>query len=69
MYNYEAEFKEALQKLGELYEEGKDCLNYIDKYNLPVDEQEKYDRMFGILQEMRDLSAITMKKLHNQSEN
>jgi antitoxin component HigA of HigAB toxin-antitoxin module len=64
--NNESEFDESLKKLGHLYEEGKDCLHQL---SILEDERGSYHRVFEILKEMRDLSAVTIKKLHTQSEN
>lgn len=71
MYINEKEFDESLKKLGDLYEEGKDCLNSLPiARGLIMDDEKDYEaRLFEILREMRDLSAITMKKLHWQPEN
>lgn len=62
----EKEFDESLKALGNLYEEGKDCL-----FSLSVleDEIEVRERLFEIIKEMRDLSATTMKKLHTTVSN
>lgn len=48
------EFEKFIDQLGSLYEEGKDCLNSL---TIIKDEQDKYHRLFGILKEIRDLSA------------
>ena len=62
----EKEFDESLKQLGSLYEEGKDCLHQL---SILEDEKESYWRLFDILKEMRDLSAVNMKKLHTTVEN
>ena len=61
----EKEFDEALKLLGNLYEEGKDCLNNLECQQ----EQKEFSRLFEILREMRDLSAVTMQKLHFTNPN
>lgn len=64
----EKEFDESLNKLGDLYEEGKDCLHRLTI----LDDNEgskNYYRLFDILREMRDLSAINMKKVHFKNDN
>ncbi len=62
----EKEFDESLKTLGDLYEEGKGCLHQL---SILEDEKESYWRLFDILKEMRDLSAVNMKKLHTTVEN
>ena len=64
----EKEFDESLKKLGDLYEEGKDCLHSL---SILEDQEERinYFRVFDILKEMRDLSVINMQKLHFKTDN
>lgn len=60
------EFDDNLKKLGDLYEEGKDCLHKITIPGIPV---EWHSRLFEILQEMRDLAAVQMQHKHWLGEN
>jgi hypothetical protein len=62
----EKEFDDSLTELGNLYEEGKDCLHSL---SILEDEKKDYWRLFEILKEMRDLSAINMQKLHIKNDN
>jgi hypothetical protein len=67
----EKEFDEALEKIGSLYEEGKDCLNNmaVCMVEAPQDEIESKDRLFEILRELRDISALAYKKLNTSNSN
>ena len=62
----EKEFDASLKTLGDLYEEGKDCLHSL---SILEDEKDSFWRLFEILKEMRDLSAVNMQKLHFKIEN
>jgi hypothetical protein len=62
----EKEFDDSLKQLGDLYEEGKTCLHLLI---IRKEEQGYYYRLFDILKEMRDLSAVNMQKLHFKIEN
>lgn len=52
------EFDRSLKQLGDLYEEGKDCLHNLSI--LAVD-QEHYSRVFDIIRELRDIAAVSLK--------
>ena len=65
--NPDKEFDEALKQLGNLYEEGKSCVHYFYP-DLSVESEHKASRLFDVLREMRDLAAITMKKLYQSNE-
>lgn len=56
-------FKEKLEKLDELYEEGKDCLHAI--YN----PDPRHARLYEILREMRDLCVVQMQNIHWKNDN
>lgn len=58
----EKQFNETLKIIGDLYEEGKDCL-----FSLSILEEEHkyYHRLFEIIQEMRDLAATNLKVNHD----
>jgi len=64
----EKEFDGSLNKLGDLYEEGKGCVNWFIN-SLGADDHDKAMRLYDILKEMRDLSAVNMKKLHFKTDN
>ncbi len=68
----EAEFKERLKQLGDLYEEGKDCLHSmfgaVNMSPFP-DDKDKHARLYDILREMRDIAAVQMQKIHWVPEN
>lgn len=63
----EKEFDRRLERIGELYERGKDELNNISFGLLPADEQKSHARMFGILSELRDIAAMGLKANHEIS--
>lgn len=67
----EQEFEENLKKLGDLYEEGKDCLTALTAavYNHPMGNSAKHNRLYDILREMRDIAATQMQKIHWIPEN
>jgi len=52
------EFHSQLDKLGELYEEGKDCLAHI--YN----PDPHHARLYEILRDMRDMAAVQLQEKH-----
>lgn len=64
----EAEFDSDLKQLGDLYEEGKDCVNYFYA-DLSIESQEKASRLFEILRQMRDIAAVQMKVKHITNDN
>lgn len=68
----EKQFDKNLTKIGELYEEGKDCLNFLDseieRYPDSASE-ERYNRLFKILSEMRDIACVNLKINHKVEEN
>lgn len=57
------DFDAKLDKLGELYEEGKDCLHQIYQPGT------HHSRLYEILREMRDLAALQMQTIHWKSDN
>jgi hypothetical protein len=54
--------KDIIDKLNEVYEEGKDCLNNLPFLHFSKQELDSYYKLFSILQEMRDLAAIHSMK-------
>ena len=63
----EQEFHDNLKKLGDLYEEGKDCLAMT--YPVITSAIKYHDRLYAILKEMRDLCAVQMQHKHWINEN
>ena len=57
-------FNERLKRIGELYEEGKDCLFEIPTGQLHGKEMKAYSRLFDILVELRDIAAVSLKANH-----
>lgn len=69
MSNYanEKTFDENLQKIGDLYEAGKDRLS-----SLLLTHEEDWDsreELFNILREMRDIAAVNLKANHEIKDN
>lgn len=56
-------FEAKLDQLGDLYEEGKDCLALL------YSPDPKHARLYEILREMRDIAAVSMKAVHTIDEN
>jgi hypothetical protein len=68
----EKEFDEALNELGQLYENGKMLIQKLQYEQQTMDwraTEQCYEFLYTILKEMRDLSAVTMQKLHFKIEN
>lgn len=63
----EQEFNDRLQKLGDLYEEGKDQLQKL--YSADHADIKPWERLFDILREMRDIAAVQLQKNHFINEN
>lgn len=63
------EFGDKLKVLGDLYEEGKDCLNDFSTDFESPGLPPTYFRLFEILKEMRDIAALQMKSFHTTEEN
>ena len=68
----EKEFEDNLKKLGDLYEEAKDIVNklvVISALALDAPPLSDGQRLYSILQQMRDLAAIQMQHKHWLNEN
>ncbi len=65
----EEEFKESLNKLGQLYEDAKDLTTKILPINPDKEQWEAYHTLRGILQEMANLAAVQMQHKHWIGEN
>lgn len=57
------DFEGKLDRLGDLYEEGKDCLSQI------FSPAKEHARLYEILREMRDMAAGQMQTIHWKSDN
>jgi len=58
-----SEFEQRLEKLSNLYEEGKDCLHAI--YN----PDPRHARLYEILRELKDMAATQLQTIHWQQPN
>lgn len=65
----ESEFDKKLARIGELYENGKDELNNIRLGFLPQQERQSITELFKIIQELRDIAAVTLVSNHKITEN
>jgi len=65
-YANEKTFDANLQRLGDLYEEGKDCLNGL---GILEEDREDWSRVFDILREMRDIAVLSLKANHEIKPN
>lgn len=63
----EKQFDKNLERIGELYEGGKDLLNGM-MIHYPEDLKAR-DRLFQVLREMRDIAAVSLKANHEIKEN
>lgn len=57
---------DRLKELGDLYEEGKDCLNSL---GILEEDRAEWSRVYEILREMRDISAVQLKANHEIKDN
>lgn len=62
----EKNFDERLKEIGDLYEEGKDCLNSL---GILEEDRADWSRLFDIIREMRDIAAISLKANHEVKDN
>lgn len=65
----EQEFEDNLNKLGELYEEGKTLATALLPAPASKKDMDNWDRLRAVLQEMRDLAAVQMQHKHWINEN
>lgn len=63
----EKQFDNNLDKIGSLYEEGKDCLSSLI-ISHPEDINNR-TRLYEILREMRDIAAVSLKANHEVKDN
>jgi hypothetical protein len=67
MLTNEKKFDETLKRIGDLYEEGKDCLAACRP---PFDERAApHSRLYDILRELRDIAAVSLKANHEIKDN
>jgi MoaA/NifB/PqqE/SkfB family radical SAM enzyme len=64
-HNYVAQekmaFEAELKKLGDRYEEAKDCLHSM---SILTEEMEHRDRLYEIIRELRDACAVQLKDIY-----
>lgn len=65
----EQSFDDSLKRIGDLYEEGKDCLNELPIGEWHGNEMKNYLRVFDILREMRDIACVNLKANHEVKDN
>lgn len=65
----EQEFGENLNKLGDLYERGKDLTTKMLPINANAEQWKAFHALRGILQEMVSLAAVQMQHKHWINEN
>jgi hypothetical protein len=65
-FSNEKTFDVRLKEIGDLYEEGKDCLNGL---SILEEERTEWSRLFEIIREMRDIAAVNLKANHEIKSN
>lgn len=65
----EKHFDDQLKRIGDLYEEGKDCMHELPIGEWHGNEMRHYSRVFEILRELRDIAAVSLKSNHEVKEN
>jgi hypothetical protein len=65
-FSNEKTFDARLKEIGDLYEEGKDCLNGL---SILEEERTEWSRLFEIIREMRDIAAVNLKANHEIKSN
>jgi hypothetical protein len=53
--------KGKIDRIGELYESGKDCIHGISRFLLPKDDRERLDHLINVIRELRDIAAVEAK--------
>jgi hypothetical protein len=66
MIAQEKQFDDQLKRIGDLYEEGKDCLHSL---SILEEERDDYSRVFEIVRELRDIAAVSLKANHEIKSN
>jgi hypothetical protein len=65
-FSSEKTFDARLKEIGDLYEEGKDCLNGL---SILEEERTEWSRLFEIIRELRDIAAVNLKANHEIKSN
>jgi hypothetical protein len=65
-FSNEKTFDARLKEIGDLYEEGKDCLNGL---SILEEERTEWSRLFEIIRELRDIAAVNLKANHEIKSN
>lgn len=65
----EKTFDEALKQIGDLYEDGKNCLNDLPFWNFNGGETQSYNKLFRIISDLRTLAAVNLKANHEIKDN
>lgn len=68
-YANERTFDENLKRIGDLYEEGKDCLSDLPIGSYHGGEMKSHSRLYEILAELRTLAAVNLKANHEIKDN
>lgn len=55
--------KDQIKTIGDLYEEGKDCLHTMPIGQFKVDEMKAHNRAFDVIRELRDIAATGAKRI------
>jgi len=63
----EKQFDKNLNRIGELYEHGKDLLHGL--LLLEPSDQKSRSEIYEVLREMRDLAAVNLKRNHEIKDN
>jgi hypothetical protein len=53
--------KPRIDRIGELYESGKDDIHGISRFLLPRDDRERLDHLINVIRELRDIAAVEAK--------
>lgn len=57
--------KDKIKTIGDLYEEGKDCLHTLPIGQFHGDEMKAHARAFDVLRELRDIAATASKDVES----
>lgn len=69
MITNEKEFDARLNRIGDLYEQGKDYLHELPIGSFHGAEMTAYNSLFDILRELRDIAATGLKANHEIKDN
>jgi hypothetical protein len=65
----EKRFDDNLKRIGDLYEEAKDCLHNMPIGHYDAGEMKSHDRLFKIIWEMRNMACVNLKANHEIKDN